>query len=74
MHAAHSIHAPGASPGAVEHYMLKRAYDWCVSYASHPAAPWLLFAITFVESSVSPLPPIPLLIPMCIARPDRAWF
>ncbi|MCP2835049.1 hypothetical protein NK896_24285, partial [Salmonella enterica subsp. enterica serovar Typhimurium] len=32
-----------------------------------------LFAITFVESSVSPLPPLPLLIPMCIARPDRAW-
>ena len=52
--------------------MLKRAYDWCVSYASHPAAPWLLFALTFVESSISPLPPIPLLLPMCIARPDRA--
>ncbi len=54
--------------------MLKRAYDWCVSYASHPAAPWLLFALTFVESSISPLPPIPLLLPMCIARPDRALF
>jgi len=54
--------------------MLKRAYDWCVSYASHPAAPWLLFGLTFIESSFSPLPPIPLLIPMCIARPDRAWL
>jgi membrane protein YqaA with SNARE-associated domain len=54
--------------------MLKRAYDWVVSYASHPNAVWLLFAVTFVESSVSPIPPIPLLIPMCIARPDRAWF
>lgn len=54
--------------------MLKRAYDGLVSYASHPGAPYLLFALTFVESSVSPLPPIPLLLPMCIARPDRAWF
>jgi membrane protein YqaA with SNARE-associated domain len=54
--------------------MLKRAYDWVVSYASHPNAVWVLFAVTFVESSVSPIPPIPLLIPMCIARPDRAWF
>lgn len=54
--------------------MLKRAYDGLVAYSSHPAAPWLLFFLTFVESSVSPLPPIPLLIPMCIARPDRAWF
>ncbi|OYW59054.1 MAG: hypothetical protein B7Z40_22195 [Bosea sp. 12-68-7] len=54
--------------------MLKRAYDGLVAYSSHPAAPWLLFFLTFIESSVSPLPPIPLLIPMCIARPDRAWF
>ena len=54
--------------------MLKRAYDGLVAYASHPAAPWLLFFLTFVESSVSPLPPLPLLLPMCIARPDRAWF
>jgi membrane protein YqaA with SNARE-associated domain len=54
--------------------MLKRAYDWVVSYASHPNAVWVLFAVTFVESSISPIPPIPLLIPMCIARPDRAWF
>lgn len=54
--------------------MLKRSYDWCVAFASHPSAPWLLFALTFIESSFSPLPPLPLLIPMSIARPDRAWF
>ncbi len=54
--------------------MLKRAYDWVVSYASHPNAVWVLFAVTFVESSISPIPPLPLLIPMCIARPNRAWF
>lgn len=54
--------------------MLKRAYDWVVSYASHPRAVWVLFAVTFLESSVSPIPPLPLLIPMCLARPDRAWF
>jgi membrane protein YqaA with SNARE-associated domain len=55
----------------VPNAMLKRAYDWCVSYASHPGAPWLLFGLTFIESSFSPLPPIPLLLPMCIARPPR---
>ena len=54
--------------------MLKRAYDRVVSYASHPNAVWVLFAVTFIESSISPIPPIPLLIPMCIARPNRAWF
>jgi membrane protein YqaA with SNARE-associated domain len=54
--------------------MLKRAYDWVVSYASHPRAVWVLFAVTFLESSISPIPPIPLLIPMCLAKPHRAWF
>ena len=54
--------------------MLKRAYDWVVSYASHPRAVWVLFAVTFLESSVSPIPPLPLLIPMCLARPERSWY
>jgi membrane protein YqaA with SNARE-associated domain len=54
--------------------MLQRAYDWVVSYAGHPRAVWVLFAITFLESSVSPIPPLPLLIPMCLARPERSWY
>ncbi len=54
--------------------MLKRAYDWMVSYANHPHAVYVLFAVTFIESSISPIPPLPLLIPMCLARPDRALF
>lgn len=54
--------------------MLKRAYDWVVSYASHPRAVWVLFIVTFLESSVSPIPPLPLLIPMCLARPERSWY
>jgi membrane protein YqaA with SNARE-associated domain len=54
--------------------MLKRAYDWIVSYANHPRAVWVLFAVTFMESSISPIPPIPLLIPMCLANPKRSWY
>jgi membrane protein YqaA with SNARE-associated domain len=54
--------------------MLKRAYDWIVSYASHPRAALVLFAVTFVESSISPIPPLPLLIPMCLANPKRSWY
>jgi membrane protein YqaA with SNARE-associated domain len=52
--------------------MLRRAYDWMVSFANHPNAPWVLFWVTFLESSFSPLPPIPLLIPMCLAAPHKA--
>lgn len=71
-----AVHAGacGTSNGWNQVSMLKRAYDWVVSYSTHPNAVWLLFALTFVESSISPLPPLPLLIPMCIARPQRAWF
>jgi membrane protein YqaA with SNARE-associated domain len=54
--------------------LLKRAYDWIVSYSNHPKAVYVLFWVTFVESSVSPIPPLPLLIPMCIANPRRSWF
>lgn len=53
--------------------MLKRAYERMVSYASHPNAPWVLFWVTFLESSFSPIPPIPLLIPMCLAAPQKAF-
>jgi membrane protein YqaA with SNARE-associated domain len=54
--------------------MLKRAYDWIVSYANHPRAVPVLFLVTFIESSISPIPPLPLLIPMCLANPKRSWF
>lgn len=54
--------------------MLQRAYDWIVSYANHPKAVYVLFWVTFFESSFSPIPPIPLLIPMCLANPKRSWY
>jgi membrane protein YqaA with SNARE-associated domain len=54
--------------------MLRRAYDWIVSYANHPNAVYVLFGVTFIESSISPIPPLPLLIPMCIANPKRSWY
>lgn len=53
--------------------MLKKIYDWILSYANHPKAVWVLFAVTFFESSISPIPPLPLLIPMCLANPKNAW-
>jgi membrane protein YqaA with SNARE-associated domain len=53
---------------------LQRCYNWIVSYANHPKAVYVLFWVTFIESSISPIPPIPLLIPMCIANPKRSWY
>jgi membrane protein YqaA with SNARE-associated domain len=54
--------------------MLRRLYDWCIAAADKPYATWLMGAVSFVESSFFPIPPDVMLIPMSLARPDRAWF
>ena len=54
--------------------MLRRLYDWCVAAAGRPYAAWLLGAISFAESSFFPIPPDTMLLPMSLARPDRAYF
>ena len=54
--------------------LLRRLYDWCIAAADKPHATWLLGTVSFVESSFFPVPPDAMLIPMALARPDRAWF
>jgi membrane protein YqaA with SNARE-associated domain len=53
--------------------MLRRAYDWCIGAADKPHALWLMGLVSFVESSFFPVPPDAMLIPMSLARPERAW-
>lgn len=53
--------------------MLKRIYDWCIAAADKPYALWLMGAVSFAESSFFPIPPDVMLIPMSLARPQRAW-
>jgi len=54
--------------------MLRRLYDWCIASADKPHATWLMGIVSFVESSFFPVPPDVMLIPMSLARPDRAWY
>lgn len=54
--------------------MLRRTYDWTLSKAEHRLAMWFLAGVAFLESSVFPIPPLVLLVPMVLARPDRAWL
>ena len=54
--------------------MLRKLYDWCIRAAEKPYATWLMGFISFIESSFFPIPPDTMLIPMSLARPDRAWF
>lgn len=53
--------------------MLRRLYNWTLDLAARPYALWALAAISFVESSIFPIPPDVVLIAMVIARPQRAW-
>jgi len=53
--------------------MLRRVYDWCLEAAHKPYALWLMGAVSFAESSFFPVPPDTMLIPMSLARPERAW-
>ena len=53
--------------------MIRRLYDWTLAKAAHPMAERWLALLSFLESSVFPIPPDIVLIPMCLARPRRAW-
>jgi len=54
--------------------MIRRLYDWTMSLADTRYALWALAFIAFIESSVFPIPPDVLMIPMIIARPSRAFL
>lgn len=53
--------------------MLKRFYHRVLALAASPRAPIWLAIVSFAESSFFPIPPDVLLVPMALARPDRAW-
>lgn len=53
--------------------MLRRLYDYTMSLAASPYAVWALAAVAFVESSVFPIPPDVLLIPMILAARMKAF-
>jgi membrane protein YqaA with SNARE-associated domain len=62
------IGAPGENV-----FMLRRLYDWTMDLAGHRHALWVLAAVAFIESSVFPVPPDVLIIPMVLAARGQAW-
>lgn len=53
--------------------MLKRLYDWMMERAGDRRAVLWLAAVSFIESSVFPIPPDVMLIPMVLAARAKAW-
>ncbi|MEM9146012.1 MAG: YqaA family protein [Pseudomonadota bacterium] len=53
--------------------MIRSLYDRILAMAERPYALPALAVVSFIESSVFPITPLVMLIPMVLARPDRAW-
>jgi membrane protein YqaA with SNARE-associated domain len=54
--------------------MLRGLYNWTIGLAGHRHALWALAIVSFAESSIFPIPPDILMIPMILARPNRAFL
>ena len=53
--------------------MLRKIYDWVMRLSAHHNAQAILALVAFSESSFFPLPPDAILVPMTLARRQRAW-
>ncbi len=54
--------------------MLRSLYTWTITLGQSRYALWALAIVAFVESSIFPIPPDVLMIPMIIAAPRRAFL
>ena len=55
--------------------MIRRLYDWVLSWADTRFGVPALAAISFMESSFFPVPPDPLLMALCLGKPKKSfWF
>ncbi|MBT5192968.1 MAG: DedA family protein [Rhodospirillaceae bacterium] len=54
--------------------MLRALYDRTMALAGHRHANWALAVVSFIESSVFPIPPDVMLIPMVLARRHKAML
>jgi membrane protein YqaA with SNARE-associated domain len=51
---------------------VRRIYDWILRLSRSPRALPALCVLSFAESSFFPIPPDAMLVPMCVARPERS--
>ncbi len=54
--------------------MIKKLYEWMLSWGSSKYGWVALFAFAFAESSFFPIPPDVLLIALCLGAPSRSFF
>ncbi len=54
--------------------MLRSLYDRMMRVAASPHGPWWLGVVAFCEGIFFPIPPDLMLMPMVLARRERAWL
>lgn len=54
--------------------MFDKWYAHLLKWAAHPKAVRYLAWVSFIESSVFPIPPDTLLLPMSLSKPQRCWY
>ncbi|MBJ26107.1 MAG: cytochrome B [Rhodospirillaceae bacterium] len=54
--------------------MMKNFSKWIILQSEKKIAIWILILLAFFESSVFPIPPDLMLIPMILALREKAWF
>lgn len=52
---------------------LRRLYDWTLSWAETRWGPAALGVLAFTESSFFPIPPDPLLMALCLGKPEKSF-
>jgi membrane protein YqaA with SNARE-associated domain len=65
---------PEAAASAKKPNIVKRLYNWVLSWAETPYGTPALFVISFAESSFFPIPPDVLQIALSVAKPKRSYF
>jgi membrane protein YqaA with SNARE-associated domain len=53
--------------------LIRRVYDWTMRQSASPHAMRALGIVAFLESSIFPIPPDAMIVPMVLARPHEAW-
>lgn len=54
-------------------HLVRRMYNWTLSWAERPGGAWALFFIAVIESSVFPIPPDVLLLALCVGAPKKSF-
>ena len=60
-------------PSPVQSPLLRRLYDWTLSWADRKGGVRALFFIALVESSVFPIPPDVLLVALCVGGVAKSY-